>query len=228
VRCVASVLAAGIVAGILVAGLGGRLVMRVLAATSSRAQGLQTDADATVGKITLGGTVSILIFVGVLLPVAASFVYLAGRRILPNRSWIAGLLFGLVLLALFGVGDPLSPDNVDFAILSPLPLAVGLIVLTGLLFGTTFSALAARLDASMAALTDEGRQGKLPYTSLVLLIIPLYLAPALVYIGVRTVARGRIAALLDRPAARLAGRALLVIAVTASAAVVGRTIVEIL
>jgi hypothetical protein len=45
-RSVASVLAAGIVAGLLVAGLDGRLVMRVLGAMSGGAQDGRTEADA--------------------------------------------------------------------------------------------------------------------------------------------------------------------------------------
>ena len=46
-----------IIAGVLVAGLGGRLMMRVLAATSGdSAQGLVTEAHETVGEITLGGS----------------------------------------------------------------------------------------------------------------------------------------------------------------------------
>ena len=54
-----------LVAGLMTVGLGGRLMMRILAATSPpQAQGRLTDADAIVGEITTGGTVSFVLFVG--------------------------------------------------------------------------------------------------------------------------------------------------------------------
>jgi hypothetical protein len=126
------------------------------------------------------------------------------------------------------LGDALSPDNVDFEILTPVPLALVLITLTALLFGTTFSALAARLDASMARVSDKGRDSKLAYASLIALILPFFLAPAAIYIGVRAAARGRISALLERLPVRLLARVLVLIAASASAIVVGRAVVDIL
>jgi uncharacterized membrane protein len=85
---------------------------------------------------------------GIFAPLAASLLFIPLRRILPRPAWIAGLLFGLWLLATVGVGDPLSPDNIDFSILSPTWLAVTLVCLTALLFGMTFSAVVALLDAT--------------------------------------------------------------------------------
>ncbi len=64
-RVVAVSLWAGIVAGLLVPGLGGRLLMRITAATSPpEAQGRLTEAGEVVGEITLGGTVGFVLFVG--------------------------------------------------------------------------------------------------------------------------------------------------------------------
>ncbi len=61
------------VAGFLVPGLGGRLFMRVLAATSgSGAQGRLTEADEVVGDITFDGSLGFVIFVGLVIPVAAA------------------------------------------------------------------------------------------------------------------------------------------------------------
>ena len=87
-RTLACVLTAGFVAGLLVVGLGGRLVMRVLAATSGMdAQGRFTEAGERVGKITLGGSIGFFIFAGLLIPRASSLVYIPLRRILPRRTW---------------------------------------------------------------------------------------------------------------------------------------------
>jgi hypothetical protein len=227
-RSVAGVLTAGLVAGALVAGLGGRLLMRVLAATSGDdAQGRLTEAEETVGEITFDGTLGFVIFVGLLVPAGASLVYLVLRRFLPDRAWIAGLVFGLLLLATFGVDDPLASDNVDFRILRPLPLAVGLVVATALLFGVTFTALAARFDRSR--LVTGRRAGPRPTDlGLIALVLPFYLVPAAVYVAVRTVARGRLGVLLERPTVQRAGRAIVAIAAIVAAVVVVRTSTEIL
>ncbi|MBA3287469.1 MAG: hypothetical protein H0U21_05510 [Acidimicrobiia bacterium] len=229
VRSVSTVLAAGLVAGFLVAGLGGRLLMRILGATSGdRAQGRLTEADEVVGEITFGGSLGFVVFVGLLLPAGASLIYLVVRRFLPDPAWIGGLIFGLLLLATFGVDDPLSSDNVDFRILTPLPLAVTLVVVTALLFGATFAALAARLDSTMGRIADPGWANKIGYVSLVALVVPFFLIPAIVYVAIRVIDRGRIGVLLEQRPIQLAGHALMSVAAIAAALIVLRTTVEIL
>jgi hypothetical protein len=59
------------------------------------------------------------------------------------------------------------------------------------------------------------------------LMLPFFLAPAAIDIGVRAAARGRISALLERLPVRLLARVLVLIAVSASAIVVGRAVVDI-
>jgi hypothetical protein len=232
-RTLACVLTAGFVAGLLVVGFGGRLVMRVLAATSGGgAQGRTTDAGERVGEITLGGSIGFFIFAGLLIPLASSIVFIPLRRVLPRTSWIAGSLFGLVLLATFGVSDPLSPDNVDFVILSPTWLAVTLVCLTALLFGVTFSALVARLDATLAALdqlrSDAPRRRKLPNLSLVWLLIALPLAvPATVYVVGRAIVHGRLAPTIESSPLRLAGYAVATIGAIAAATAVYAALADI-
>jgi hypothetical protein len=230
VRSVATVLAAGLVAGFLVVGLGGRLVMRILGATSGdRAQGRLTEADEVVGEITFGGSLGFVLFVGLLVPAGASLLYLAFRRFLPGPAWIGGLIFGLLLLATFGIDDPLSSDNVDFKILAPLPLAVTLVVVTALLFGVTFAALAARLDHRVGLIADPGwKKKKIAYFSLIALVFPLFLMVAIVYVAVRVIARGRIGEMLKQRPIQLAGQALVLLAATAAAIAVLRTTTEIL
>ena len=207
---------AGFWSGLLVVGLGGRLVMRLLGATSGDdAQGRITDAGETVGEITFGGTLGFIIFAGLLIPVLSSFAYLAGRRILPQRSWLAGLVFGLFLLATFGVDDPLDPDNVDFEILTPLPLAVVIIALTALLFGTTFTALASRLDERLPAITDSAAlTTKSSYMSLIMLLNPLFAFATGAYVVGRALLRGRLRPTIVNSRFRMAG--LVIVAVIAA------------
>lgn len=232
-RTVVCVLSAGAVAGVLVAGLGGRLVMRLLAATSgSTAQGALTEAGESVGEITFGGTVGFVIFVGLLLPVAAGLMFVPIRHVLPRSAWASGALFGLFLVATLGVGDPLSPDNVDFVILRPLALAVLAVVALGVLFGATFAALAARFDARVPALGRAGSlgsgRGKAAYGSLIFLTLPPLLVATIAYVVGCAVARGRVGARLDRPGIRTAALAIGVVASLAAAWRVTATATQIL
>lgn len=124
VRVTSATLAGGFVAGLLVAGFGGRLLMRLIAATSDdRAQGRLTEADEVVGRITGGGTVFFVLFAsgfGVLGGVG----YLLLRRWLPNRSIPAGLVVaGIGAGVLARPTDLLEPDSIDFEILGPRWLA---------------------------------------------------------------------------------------------------------
>lgn len=232
-RTLACVLTAGFIAGVLVVGFGGRLVMRVLAATSgSTAQGRTTDAGELVGEITLGGSLSFFIFAGIVIPLVSSLAFIPLRRILPRPAWIAGALFGLLLLATFGVSDPLSPDNVDFSILSPLWLAVTLVCLTALLFGATFGVLVARMDATLVPLnqlrSDAPRRRKIANVSLVWLLIALPLAaPSTVYVAARAMLRGRLAPVINSSALRGAGYALVGVGTIAAAGAVLGALTEI-
>ena len=55
----------GVVGGLLAAGAGGRLAMRLMAVTAGDgAQGRITEADEVVGEITVGGTVGFVVFGG--------------------------------------------------------------------------------------------------------------------------------------------------------------------
>src|SRR5215218_3480773 len=58
-------LLSGAAAGILAAGAGGRLVMRLLAVTAGAdAQGQITEAEQIVGRITVDGTLGFVVFTG--------------------------------------------------------------------------------------------------------------------------------------------------------------------
>lgn len=157
-RATALATVGGAAAGILVLGFGGRLAMRVLAATSGEhAQGLLTDAEERVGEITLGGTVGLILFVGLAGGFAGGLLYVALRRWLPGPAWLAGLCVGILGLALFARLDPLNPDSVDFQILRPRPLAVALFVVIFPAFGIVLASVVERLDRSYPTLAARPR-----------------------------------------------------------------------
>lgn len=226
VRTVACLLAAASVAGVLVVGFGGRLLMRTLAATSPpEVQGRLTEAEETVGQITFSGTALFILFVGLVLPVAAVFPYLLLRPVLPRAAWAAGAVGGTLLLAAFVQAEPVSRENTDFTLLTPHWLAVALVATTALLYGTTFAALGARLDAVAPNLWgprgDRRRRGYAVYSALVWLLVPHFLVVALTYVGARALAHGRVRPLLERAPMGTIGRVALAGATILSVGVVG-------
>jgi hypothetical protein len=134
--------AAALVSGFLVLGLGGRLMMRLLAVTSgSSAQGLITDADEIVGEVTVGGTIGFVLFIGGFGGLVSLGIYVILRRWFPPRSLYAGLVAAGIGGGLFArLSGLVDPDNFDFVILSPTWFAVlfalALIVIYGLVFAT--------------------------------------------------------------------------------------------
>ena len=137
----------GLVVGTLVVGPGGRLAMRLLAATSPDAQGLETDADEVVGKITLTGTVGFVLFVGIFFGLAVGLIYVLVARAFPH-GLLGGALYGATLLVVFSWWlDPLRADNKDFDILVPGWLSVATFIVIGLLTGAVTAPVAGRIGA---------------------------------------------------------------------------------
>ena len=141
-------LVTGVTAGLTVIGGGGRLTMRLLAVTAGQeAQGRVTEADEVVGRITIGGTIGFITFVGILGGVAGVALYLLLRRLLPPGR-LGGVAFGFGLLVVLGTTiDPLRKDNPDFDIVGPGWLAVVVFTALAVAFGLTVAGLSARLSA---------------------------------------------------------------------------------
>ena len=148
-RRIGAAIAAGMLAGLVVGGIGGRIAMFILRVTSSsRVIGITSDDGFRIGRIS-AETFFLLIFTTALGAVGG-LIYLFGRQWVPARWRVAvsGTFFGVVLAA--GV---IKPDGVDFSLLSPLWLAVVLFVLISVVFGLVVSLLVERL------LAREARQG---------------------------------------------------------------------
>jgi hypothetical protein len=173
-RSLAKGMLPGLIAGVVVGGIGSRLIMRVMTLTSVPAvRGAETDFGATVGEITLGGTLFLLILGGIL-GIAGGIAYLAIRKLLPGPAWVEGLVFGVLLLALVG-RFLVVPDNADFLILSPAGLAVALFSALPILYGLLFVPLHRLFEPRIAAV---GRPG--------LLVVPVLigLAPLMLAGGI--------------------------------------------
>lgn len=180
------VLLSGITAGVLVMGTGGRLAMRLLGATGGdSAQRRMTEAEEVVGEVTVSGTVSFILFVGVFFGILTSLAWFALRRFLP-AGWAGGLLFGAALLVVFGTrSDPLRPGNEDFDIVGPWWLAVLVFSALALAYGVALASFSARLSRWLPLI---GRDPRSVSYVLLLFLIPAFpvglaaLASGLLYV----------------------------------------------
>ncbi len=125
VRMVIMGLLGGMAAGILVGGVGGRLIMRLLAMLNEEKAGVMTGNGNITGDISVGGTLSVVFFVGIVGGLVGGAVYVVIRRWLPGDGLLKGLAYGLVLTCLFG-SVVFDPDNVDFVLFGPKQLTVAL------------------------------------------------------------------------------------------------------
>ena len=142
---------ASIAAGIVVGGIGARLIMRILAMVNEEKAGVMTGNGNISGEITAGGTLGIIIFVGLASGVIGGLVYVVIRRWLPSGSLLKGVVFGLVLLCFSSITPPglatlFDPDNVDFELFGPRQLSVGLFLLLFPLYGVVASLFIERYD----------------------------------------------------------------------------------
>ena len=149
---------AGIGAGVVAAGAGGRLVMRLLAVTAGDgAQGRITEADQVVGRISAGGTLGFVIFTALFFGTASGGAYLLLRRWLPAGR-AGGLAFGGLLLLLGGTRlEPLREGNVDFDLVGPGWVSVVAFSALVLFHGMLVAALAGRASRAVPLLAREPR-----------------------------------------------------------------------
>jgi len=115
---------AGAIAGFVAGGIGGRLFMSLLAALNPEATGVTSDDGFTIGQVTLSGTVNLL-FLCTILGAVAGLVWVAVRGLRFGPPWWRAV--SMPLAAALVIGDQLiNPDGVDFTLLEPTLLAVGL------------------------------------------------------------------------------------------------------
>jgi len=127
---------AGIIAGVLIAGVLGRIAMRV-AGSMARPEliGVQTAAGNRVGEITFAGTLAIALFVGIPAGVLGAAVYASAEPWLRRlRPW-QGVAFGLGLLLAAGFVF-IEPANFDFQRFGSAPVNVATFAALFVAFGT--------------------------------------------------------------------------------------------
>lgn len=180
---------AGVTTGALVAGLISRLAMGLLRVTSpDRVNGLQSDDDFTIGQVTLAGTYNLVVL--------GAFVGLIGfatYRVV--KPWLIGPHWFRLLTLAFGAGCVagsmlVHADGIDFTVLKPKWLAIGLFVALPALFAV---ALAAAVDSvSRPESWTARRPWRWLLPVLILASVPVmifFTAIALVPVGIWAMAR---------------------------------------
>jgi hypothetical protein len=213
-------LISGAAAGILAAGAGGRLAMRLLAVTAGAdAQGQITEAEEIVGRITVDGTLGFVVFTGLFFGPVSGAAYLLLRRWLPAGR-AAGLTFGALLLVVAGTRlEPLRRSNPDFDLVGPGWVSVVAFTVLVVFHGMLVAALAGRLSRAVPLLA--ARPGAFAvHAPLLLLVLPgPSVALVLIIVGMVVVLVSRIptvvAAVHARPLVVVGRVALTVIALAA-------------
>jgi hypothetical protein len=219
-RCLVAI-GAGAIIGMVMGGLGGRLVMFVIRRGSDGSvQGLLTDDGFRIGQFTTATLFLVSVAAG--LGGVTGALYLALRSSLPRRGratmWGAGV-------GLFTSADVLMPDKFDFAALEPKPFIVTSFVVLPVVAALTIAVATERL------LTVEPWSQRRLTAILALSVLPLVPAlPVMALAAAVVLAARRLPELrrrLRRPSRLLVPVALCVVAAT-SAVEVWRDAVAIL
>lgn len=182
----------GFGAGILVAGAGGRLAMRLLAVTAGdAAQGRETEADEIVGRITAGGSISFVVFTALFFGLATGGLYVLIRRWLPPGR-LGGLAYGALLLVVAAPRiEPLRSDNPDFGLVGPGWLALLVFAVVVVVHGMLVTALAGRYSRALPVPSARPRD-LFAYAPLVVLIPAFPILVVVTLVGLIAVGLSRV------------------------------------
>jgi hypothetical protein len=188
---------AGLLTGILVAGIGGRIVMRAAALLVPEAAGQFTENGNRIGAITAGGSFA-LVLVGVFFGLAGAVVWVVVSPWIPAGERTRAVLAMPIAVALTGM-SLVQADNPDFRVLrhdaATVALLLALVALAGLVIAgfdhwldrrLPAAATSAPADAIYLALTLAGGVLILPVVLAGYLGEERPLGLALVGVGVAT------------------------------------------
>ena len=139
-RTLSAVTLAGVLSGLVVGGVGGRLAMMLLARLNPSAAGLVSDDGFVIGRLTLDGTLSLLVITTAIgLLGAGAYAVLRGLAVGPRWFRVVSLSVGPAVV----VGELLvHPGGVDFVVLQPAALSIALFVAIPGLYAAALTLLA--------------------------------------------------------------------------------------
>ena len=146
VRYVMTALAVALATGVLCVGGLSRLAMSLLASRNPQARGRTSDDGFEMGVVTFDGSANLAVL-GLFVGVAGWLTYLVARPLLFGPAWFRWFCLsippGVVVASLV-----VHPDGVDFTLLGPLWLAVGLFVAVPAVYGPMVHGAMVRLGGT--------------------------------------------------------------------------------
>lgn len=135
----------GLLVGLVVGGVGSRAAMRLIALLVPDAAGRPTENGNRIGDITLGGSLGLVLFAGLIAGIFAAVIWVVVSPWLP-RSLGLRILAAIPLAIGFGAFGLIQGSNTDFIVLGFDPSVV--VVLLGLvgLVGASMAVVDAWLD----------------------------------------------------------------------------------
>ncbi len=182
---------AGLVAGVLVAGVGGRIVMRLAAFLVPAADGAITENGNVVGTITFGGSLALVLFIGLFFGIVAGSLWVVIQSWLPATALRRTVAAVPVAVALGTVGL-VDARNPDFGVLGHSPPVVASLVVLVALFAPVLVLAERWLDGRLPRPGPTDRAVVAGYTIVTMIgslltvfaVLPLYLGPRLMPVGI--------------------------------------------
>ena len=226
---------AGLVVGVVVGGIGGRLLMRVAALLEPRATGLRTENDNVIGAITFDGTLALLVFGGLLSGAIIGSLWVVIRPWLPRRP-VPRALVAIPIAVAMGTTLLIQDTNPDFIILRRNLVVVATLVALVALTGPSMVLAESVLDRILPVVRRRGA-ALIAYAIIdafgallvLALVVPLYLLSPLAVAGIAFVVAGigsvihwaeRVRGSADAPWLALVARGALAVGTVAGLAVV--------
>ena len=188
---------AGLIVGVALAGVGGRLVMRLAAVLVPSSTGAFTENGNRIGDITMVGSLGIVVAIGLLFGAVAGSLWVVIRPWLPLAPGRRVFVTIPVAIAL-GTRGLIDADNRDFAILDHDPMVIATLVLLVAAFGPALVVVDAWLDrrlprpgpADGRVVNGFATIAILGTLLTALLVVPTLLAPPMTLAGLGLVVVG--------------------------------------
>ena len=164
----------GAIVGIVVGGLGGRVVMRVAAILHPDAVGALTENGNRIGDITMGGTLFLVLF-GLISCAIAGVLWVIVSPWIPGHTGVRALLTAGIAIAT-GTPELIIGRNPDFVILDHDPRVVALLVALVGLIGLSIALLDSWLDRRLPHAVT-GRKGPAVFYATVTLMGAVLVLP---------------------------------------------------
>jgi hypothetical protein len=140
--------ASGVITGVVVGGLGSRIVMRIVGAMEGTLPRQQTDAGFNVGEISAFGIVVLVIISGAVTGIVGGIAYQCALPWLRVFGRWRGLVFGVVLL-LTGGSLVIESANTDFVRLGSASVNIYMFAALFVVFGVVIAPAVDWMDSNL-------------------------------------------------------------------------------